>query len=133
MSGTSEIDIAVSEGDNAPLPIESAVLLLPSYALRFNAPPGALSIVYGNSTISAPRYDLALLTDRLLTEPARTISFARPAIARPEAASRERKYFWLVIGGAAVLLLVLLARLLGAALKESRSLGETPGSGDPPR
>jgi Protein of unknown function (DUF3999) len=127
------IDIVINEGDNAPLPITSAELLLPSFALRFNHPGGALAIIYGRSDASAPRYDLALLAPRLLTEPAHSISIAKPQTTGDETGNGQAKYFWIIIAAAAIVLLVLLVRLLGSALKEPGSLGETPRSGDAPR
>ncbi len=131
--GTRSVDLVINEGDNAPLPISSAELLLPSYALRFNHPGGALTIVYGDNAAIAPRYDLALLSPRLLTEPARTIVIAKPQTTADESAKNQSKYFWIVVAGAALLLLALLARLLSIALKETSSLGQTPGGGDSPR
>ncbi|HEX9163297.1 MAG TPA: DUF3999 family protein [Thermoanaerobaculia bacterium] len=117
--GSKSIDLVVSEGDNAPLPIASAELLLPSYALRFNHPGGALTIVYGSNRASAPRYDLALLAPRLLTEPARTIAIAKPVTtATGTSEMNGAKYFWIVIAAAAIVLLALLARLLAPALRE---------------
>lgn len=132
-NGIRSVDIAINEGDNSPLPISSAGLLLPSYALRFHHPGGALTILYGNKDVDAPRYDLALLAPRLLTEPARTIAIANSAATSEGTNRRESKYFWIVIAAAAIVLLLLLARLLGSALKEPGSLGETPRSGDAPR
>ena len=114
-------------------PVSSADLLLPSFALRFNHPGGALTIVYGRNDASAPRYDLALLAPRLLTEPARAISIANSQTTGDKTGSSEAKYFWIIIAAAAIVLLVLLARLLGSTLKEPGSLGETPRSGDAPR
>ena len=133
LHGIRSIDIVVNEGDNAPLPIASAELLLPSFSLRFNHPGGALAILYGNNEVAAPRYDLALLAPRLLTEPARSITIAKSQTTGEEAGRNEAKYFWIIIAAAAIVLLVLLARLLGSALKEPGSLGETPRSGDSPR
>ncbi len=131
--GTRAVDLVVNEGDNEPLPLSAPALLLPSYALRFQHPGGELTILYGNSDIAAPRYDIALLASRLLTEPARTIAIAKPLTTADEAAQTPSKYFWIVVAGAALVLLALLARLLGVAMKETDSLGKTPGGGDSPR
>lgn len=132
--GTAGVDLVVTEGDNAPLPITSIDLLLLSYALRFEHPGGALTLLYGNRNAASPRYDLALLAPRILTEPAREIAIGKPS---PETAAEGRseiKYFWIAIAAAAVVLLALLARLLAPALsEEAGSLGDTPGRGDPPR
>ncbi len=132
LHGTARADIVIIDGDNAPLPLSSAELLLTSYALRFANPGGALTLLYGNSNASAPRYDLALLTPRILTEPAREIAIARAIAERRENETREVKYFWIAIAAAAVVLLALLVRLLQTRLEESRPLPETPGRGDSP-
>ncbi len=130
--GASNVDLVVAEGDNAPLPISSIELLLPSYALRFEHPGGTLKLLYGNTTASAPQYDLALLAPRILTEPAKEIAIGKPKRETPSTAPGEMKYFWMAIAVAAIILLGLLARLLAPALREEPgSLGETPGRGDP--
>lgn len=105
---TTDADVVVDDGDNAPLPIASARLLLPGYALRFTAPGGPLTLLYG-APIAAPHYDIALISDRILAQPARTIAL-RP-VARPEART-ERRGFWIAIVIAVVVLLVVLGRLL---------------------
>ncbi len=132
LHGTARADVEILDGDNAPLPLSSAELLLPSYALRFANPGGALTLLYGNSSASAPRYDLALLTPRILTEPAREISIARAITERKGTETREVKYFWIAIAAAAVVLLALLVRLLQTRLEETRPLPETPGRRDSP-
>jgi hypothetical protein len=115
-SATRAVDLELDEGDNAPLPIVSAQLLVPSFALRFISPGGPLTLVYGNSGSTAPRYDLAMLAPRLFGEPAREISLARaaPMIATGSAAT-ERKIFWFVIAAAVVALLLTLGRLLSSS------------------
>jgi uncharacterized protein DUF3999 len=134
LSGTATVDLIVGEGDNAPLPISSIELLLPSYALRFEHPGGALTLLYGNGNAAAPQYDLALLAPRILTEPAKEIGFAGAISNKPAVDNTEIKYFWIAIAGTAIMLLALLARLLAPAMhEESRPLGETPGGGDSPR
>ena len=113
------VELSIDEGDNAPLPITSAEVHLPSYALRFYSPGSRLDLLYGSATASAPRYDLALLTPRLFTEAAQEIGFISPPPMRvPAEASGERKFFWIAIGVVAVLLLVLVARLLAPLVRE---------------
>lgn len=123
-SGTSDIDLVIDEGDNAPLPIESAQLILPSSALRFYHPGTTLFLLYGNRRASAPRYDLALLAPRLFSEPARELSIAAAQKEAPEDEGPGRKIFWVGIAIAAVVLIVMLVRLLAPLRgEEPRSLG----------
>jgi hypothetical protein len=59
--------VIVDEGDNHPLAIGSPHLELPLYRLRFFYPSnGKLTLLYGNETLSPPRYDLELLAPRLV-------------------------------------------------------------------
>jgi hypothetical protein len=115
-SGTHEVQLELDEGDNAPLPITGAQLVLPSYALRFINPGGSLTLLYGNAAAEAPRYDLALLAPRLFAESARDINLmqAAPMIATPESTT-ERKVFWIVIVAAVLALLITLGRLLSGS------------------
>jgi hypothetical protein len=105
---TTDADLVVDDGDNAPLPITSAKLTFPGYALRFTAPGGPLTLLYG-AEIAAPHYDIALISERLLAQPARTIAL-RP-ITRNET-HVERRVFWIAIAIAVAVLLVVLGRLL---------------------
>ena len=113
LRGARSLELEIDEGDNAPLPIVSAELLLPSYALRFLSPGTPLTLLYGNPAAPPPRYDLVLLAPRLFGESAHEVMLASSAPAETGgAASPERKIFWVVIAGAAVVLLLTLTRLL---------------------
>jgi hypothetical protein len=103
-----EVDVSIDDGDNAPLPITSAKLLLPGYALRFTAPGGPLTLLYGAS-IAAPHYDIALISSRLLAQPARELTL--PPFARNEP-HVEKRVFWIAIVAAVAVLLAILGRLL---------------------
>jgi len=111
--GARTLELEIDEGDNAPLPIVSAELLLPSYALRFVSPGTPLTLLYGNPAAAPPRYDLALLAPRLFGESSHEVTLASmPPEESGEGTSRERKIFWIVIAAAAVVLLLTLTRLL---------------------
>ena len=62
-----DLFLLIEEGDNQPLPIEKATVLLPSYALRlFRRPDLPLRLIYGRDDIPAPKYDLQLLAPQLM-------------------------------------------------------------------
>jgi hypothetical protein len=114
-----ELVIAVAEGDNSPLPLTSAQLLLPSYRLRlFRAADTPLRVVYGQDRLGRPAYDLALLAPQVLGIAAREVSVSEeqpgeaaqmsPAVA----ALVSPLMFWGVLIVAVMALLGLLARLL---------------------
>jgi hypothetical protein len=109
-----ELKLAIDEGDNAPLPVGAVRLLLPSYRLRFYRPEDAsLRLVYGRKDLSTPRYDLALLAPKVMGDRATDVS-AGAAAGAPAAAAPfiSPRIFWLVLGGAVVVLLALIARLV---------------------
>lgn len=105
--------LSVDEGDNQPLPITAARLLLPTYRLRFYHPQGAqLRFVYGREDLAPPRYDLALLAPHVMGAEAREIA-AAPASGDAAHASFVTPWmFWLLLGVAVVALLALVARLV---------------------
>jgi hypothetical protein len=112
---TRELEVRVDEGDNAPIPVSSVSLLIPSSSLRFYHPGTPLRLLYGNDRVAAPHYDLSLLAPRVLAEPARDLGLSAALV--PEEGERngtERKIFWVVIAAVTVMLLVVLARLIGA-------------------
>ena len=119
--------VSIDDGDNAPLPLVRASLLLPAHRLRFVRGDGPLSLLAGQRGLAPPRYDLELLAPRLLGAPAVEASLAPEpaAAAKPEPAAGP-KLFWLALVAAVLALLVLVARLL-------RHWPEPPSAGDAPR
>jgi len=115
VSDARALELRIDEGDNAPIPVTSVSLLIPSASLRFYHPGTPLRLLYGNEGVAAPHYDLSLLAPRVLAEPARDLSLSAAVAAEEgERDGTERKIFWVVIAAVAVLLLVVLARLVGS-------------------
>jgi hypothetical protein len=120
-----DIVIEVDEGDNQPLPIERATILIPSYAVRFYRSDAApLLLAYGRRDLRAPQYDLALLSPFVLGQRARTVEAApetgadgRPTAGTDGAAPSlvSPAIFWGVLGLSVVVLLGLVVRMLRAA------------------
>ena len=108
--------VIVDEGDNAPLPIERARLLLPTYRIRlFRAANAYLRVAYGREDLSLPQYDLALLAPQVLGTLATDVALEpeRPASSAATAASiMSPRLFWGALAMAVVVLLGLIARLL---------------------
>ena len=97
------------EGDNAPLPITRAEILLPSVALRFHHPGTPLFLLYGNDRPTRRATTWRCWLRGCSAQPARELTLA--PIAASSGAPQEpgaRKFFWIVIGVAAVVLLALL-------------------------
>ena len=108
--------LVIDEGDNTPLPVTAARLLLPAYRLRFfRERNAALRLVYGNVNLSPPRYDLALLAPEVLGVAATEITAAGEQPASTAAslpAVLSPRLFWAVLVAAVVVLLGLIVRLL---------------------
>ncbi|HWS72620.1 MAG TPA: hypothetical protein VN605_10925 [Thermoanaerobaculia bacterium] len=112
---TRTVELLVDEGDNAPLPIASAELRVPAAALRFYDPGTPLTLLYGNPQIGSPRYDLALLAQKIATEKAQTLKLdSAPVRVAPAAREDSKKWFWAALLVAVGALLALLARLISA-------------------
>lgn len=111
--------LAIDEGDNAPLPVTGARLLLPSYRLRFYHPGGgALRLVYGREDLRPPQYDLALLAQQVMGAPARDVTAGDPPVATTAAGGASfisPLTFWILLGGAVVVLVGIIARLVKGA------------------
>jgi hypothetical protein len=111
-----ELLVIVDDGDNAPLPIAGARILLPSYRLRLFRGAGAhLRVAYGRADLVRPQYDLALLEPQVLGAPAADVALEaeRAAAASPTtAAFMSPRLFWGALAIAVVALLALIARLL---------------------
>jgi hypothetical protein len=111
--------ILVDEGDNATLPLTSARVLIPSYRLRFYHPQaGALRLMYGRRDLDPPRYDLALLAPQVMGAVATTATAAPESAEASAAAAAERQSiispltFWILLGGAVLVLVGLIVRLV---------------------
>jgi hypothetical protein len=112
-NGLRSIEAEIDEGDNAPLQLRSAEILLPAFALRFVNPGGPLTLLYDNPAAIAPRYDLELLATRLRSQPAREVGFSsHTAPLIPSREKNDSAIFWIAIGAAVVALLAILARML---------------------
>ncbi|MEW6363808.1 MAG: DUF3999 family protein [Acidobacteriota bacterium] len=112
---TARLIVLVDEGDNSPLPIKSAEILLPAYRLRFFYGAGArLSLYYGQPGLRPPRYDLALLAPRLMGAQAHELALSPETVVPkpPSTAPMQKKLFWGALVAVAVVLLLLLVRLL---------------------
>lgn len=108
-----ELSLLIDEGDNAPLPLRDPTLFLPAYRLRFfRDGHTSLTLLYGQPGLAPPRYDLSLLSSRLLGAPAQD---AMPGAERGTAqvtGVTPTIVFWCALGLAVLALLVLIARLL---------------------
>jgi len=116
---TDALIVEVDEGDNAPLPIAGARLLLPSYRLRFYLPESGARLAYGRSDLGAPQYDLALLAPRVMGTAAADATIA-PESAEPAGGAAplvSPVLFWTLLGVAVTGLTLLIVRLVrsGAA------------------
>ena len=113
-----DLYLLIDEGDNQPLPIERATVLLPSFALRlFRRADVPLRLVYGRDDLGAPRYDLQLLAPQLMGRRAEEVM---PGPEQPLDASGTQgavpavppAVFWSALGLAVVVLLGLVVRLM---------------------
>jgi hypothetical protein len=113
-----DLFLVVEEGDNQPLPIEKATVVLPSYAIRlFRRPDLPLRLVYGKDAIAAPRYDLQLLSPQLMGRVAADVTAGpeqpfSPAGPSPTAPAVPPTVFWSALALAVVVLLTLVVRLM---------------------
>ena len=114
---TGELLIAVDEGDNRPLEISRVQLLLPTWRLRFFAPDGPLSLLYGDAELPAPRYDLALLAPEVMGAQAQEVKAAPEESTAAAAAGTivSPKAFWIGLSLAVVALLAVIAKLLAGS------------------
>jgi hypothetical protein len=114
--------VIVDEGDNSPLPLTSARVLLPSYRLRlFRERGAALRLAYGRDDLSTPRYDLALLAPQLMGVTATEVVPGAEQAPPPAATTMliSPLVFWGVLIVAVLVLLTLVVRLMRKSDVES--------------
>ena len=112
--GGRDIFVTVDEGDNTPLPLTSARLLLPSYRLRlFRERDAPLRLAYGRDDLSLPQYDLALLAPQLIGVAATEVMPGEEQDAAPATnVLMSPQLFWGVLIAAVLVLVALVARLV---------------------
>jgi hypothetical protein len=112
---TRRVELRVDEGDNTPLDIRSAELVIESTALRFYHPGVPLTLVYGNANAARPQYDLALIAPRLFGQPANELALTPVPPPAENDPGRDHRLFWIGIAVAALVLIAVLVRILRAA------------------
>jgi hypothetical protein len=120
VEGTASRDllVVIDEGDNAPLPLNGARLLLPTYRLRFYNGSGApVQLAYGRTDLQPPQYDLALLAEHVMGAPARDVAADAEQERNGAAAAPlvPAWLFWTLLGAAVLVLLGVIARLARTA------------------
>jgi hypothetical protein len=112
---TGELLVILDEGDNSPIPLTSAAMLLPSYRLRFfRERDASLRLAYGRPDLDAPRYDLALLAPQLLGAAAVDVAAGAEERAGASTAVSELvspRLFWALLAVAVVALIGMIVRL----------------------
>jgi hypothetical protein len=126
--------LVIDEGDNRPLAITHAQLLLPSWRLRFFSPAASsrgeshpLSLLYGHDQMPPPRYDLELLASAVMGAQAREVEVdpePGTATSQPPVLVTPRM-FWIALGLAVVVLLAVIAKLVAGS-------SEAPSPPSPP-
>jgi hypothetical protein len=115
--GTDTLWIETDNGDNPPIALGTAQAVYPVARLVFKvAQTDGFTLAYGNPSAVAPRYDLSLVAERLLTS---SRSAARLGAGGPGAATRNPfagmsggYLFWGALGLVVVALLLIVAKLL---------------------
>ena len=112
-----ELRIVVNEGDNQPLAIARAHLLLPSWRARFFSPSQPLWLLYGHDVLPAPRYDLALLAPQVMGAEARELEAAaqEPADSPATPTLVTPRMFWIGLAGAVLALLAVIVKLVAGS------------------
>ena len=114
----SAVLLVIDERDNAPLPVSSATLHLPSYRLRYFEPQeGRLQLAYGRRDLEAPRYDLGLLAERVMGAAAREVTLPPPAAAPDSGETSPPAVlapaaFWVLLGVAVAAIAFVIVRAL---------------------
>jgi hypothetical protein len=113
-----EMFVEFDDGDNAPVSLSGVTGVLSRSRVDFLFNPGdALFLLSDPETGTFAKYDLSLLEDALLRAPA--LAAKVPPLPRvqsgPEAERPRRPWFWLVVAGAFLLVVLALLRALKGA------------------
>ncbi len=118
------LTLEIGDGDNAPLAIRAATGLAVVPRVTFKAGPGQYRLLFGNTEVPAPSYELGALRDEVLAYSALPIPAAdlQPSTANPEHTRALAEVMrqapptvvlWSALAVAVVVLLALTRRILG--------------------
>lgn len=122
---TRRVTVRIENGDSPPLDVRGAGATCRPVHIAFNpAAAGRHVFLSGNSQARAPRYDLAVLSDKLASLPLSKISAAAqietPDYRAPEPPREPSQWadnalFWIALAAVVIVLLVVVAKLLPRA------------------
>ncbi len=120
----STITLHIADQDNAPLGVAAVAADVALRRMDFVfAPADRLMLLTGNSTVEAPHFDLALVAEQVLGSPAEAAALGSPQ-EQQAVAHETPRWFWVFVLAAALLLVLVLARVLrqetGVAPKHRR-------------
>jgi hypothetical protein len=121
---TRDLFVTVEDGDNSPLPLASARVLLPAYRLRlFRERDAALRLAYGRNDLAQPQYDIELIAQQLTGAAATEVVAGPEQTAAPSAALAliSPRLFWGVLIVAVLVLITLVVRLMRKSDAQSTS------------
>ena len=108
----SEVRIRIEDGDNVPLAVTAVRAVVVRRRLDFLFEPGdRLVLLSDNPQAGPPRYDLALVAERVLSSPAGPAGLSDVTHVAQTNAGAPR-WFWFFVLGAAVILFVAVGRVL---------------------
>lgn len=113
-----DLFVLIEEGDNQPLPIEKATILMPSFAVRLNRPANEpLRLLYGKDQIASPTYDLQLLAPHVMGRVAEEVVAGAEqrlggAATASTVAALSPTIFWAVLALAVLVLLMMIVKLM---------------------
>jgi hypothetical protein len=115
-----DLYLLIDEGDNQPLPIDKATLLVPQYAVRlFRRDNQPLRLLYGRDDLDSPRYDLQLLSGQVLGRTAEDVTAGPERALSGGGGSGETGFelvppavFWSVLALTVIVLIGLVVRLM---------------------
>ena len=110
--GESQIVVRIADGDNAPLTVAGVRAHVTRRRIDFVFAPGdRLTLVTDNPQAGSPRYDLALVAEKVLSSPAEAASLGEMTRAA-EGGKKTPAWFWLFVLAAALVLLFAVGRAL---------------------
>jgi len=124
----SALTLEVDDGDDAPLALAGAEARAPVPDLFLAAPAGDYTLLFGNPSAEAPRYELSSVRDVVLALDGATIDAGllepNPGHRAPsplaDGPERTTVILWIVLGVAVVVLLVTTLRLAGGQRTSAR-------------
>jgi hypothetical protein len=119
---TTELEVDIDNGDDAPLTITTVCAQMPVRRIDFEYSPGEnLAVYWGNPNASPPRYDLSMIAGQILSSQALPATLGTLERTHEEASKTPKWFWWAAVVAGLIVAAVLARAVMGSPSSDQRA------------